>query len=413
MKKLFFSDEEKNNEKETERLNDNEIEELINNKPCFPCLLNGNDKGGIESNLNCLKRIPKEKIIFYKENKKEDLEIKSDKSNISKINEIFFGNIFMPEIFSELIFSSELKNISCEKNSFTYQITKYKLLSININEEDLSFSENYINEFNEISKCEESDEEKANKIEKIFKRTGFFIPLKIYLGGIFSYKNENSKTVEKQEKKISTNFIDLCVNLTNNFFFGNKNSYNNIKIIGGDVNNYDKEKWIKTINLENSNVIEYSNLISSQNILSLDLRNKLKKPLQMIEEKYEMRKLYFEQIDELKRQKLDVINKENYENFDVGIQQEYNKPKIYLETMKIFVETSYSEMWKTKIFEKKFNDIIVGFKIIGNRTENYYNGKWTIMNNPILSKEIKIKFVSQFYRAINYKLYVYLMKTPQ
>ena len=413
MKKLFFSDEEKNNEKETERLNDNEIEELINNKPCFPCLLNGNDKGGIESNLNCLKRIPKEKIIFYKENKKEDLEIKSDKSNISKINEIFFGNIFMPEIFSELIFSSKLKNISCEKNSFTYQITKYKLLSININEEDLSFNEKYINEFNEISKCEESDEEKANKIEKIFKRTGFFIPLKIYLGGIFSYKNENSKTVEKQEKKNSTNLIDLCVNLTNNFFFGNKNSYNNIKIIGGDVNNYDKEKWIKTINLENSNVIEYSNLISSQNILSLDLRNKLKKPLQMIEEKYEMRKLYFEQIDELKSQKLDVINKENYENFDVGIQQECNKPKIYLETMKIFVETSYFEMWKTKIFEKKFNDIIVGFKIIGNRTENYYNGKWTIMNNPILSKEIKIKFVSQFYRAINYKLYVYLMKTPQ
>ena len=413
MKNLFFSDEEKNNEKETERLNDNEIEELINNKPCFPCLLNGNDKGGIESNLNCLKRIPKEKIIFYKENKKEDLEIKSDKSNISKINEIFFGKIFMPEIFSELIFSSELKNISCEKNSFTYQITKYKLLSININEEDLSFSEKYINEFNEISKCEESDEEKANKIEKIFKRTGFFIPLKIYLGGIFSYKNENSKTVEKQEKKNSMDFFDLCVNLTNNFFFGNKNSYNNIKIIGGDVNNYDKEKWIKTINLENSNVIEYSNLISSQNILSLDLRNKLKKPLQMIEEKYEMRKLYFEQIDELKSQKLDVINKENYENFEVGIQQECNKPKIYLETMKILVDTSYFEMWKTKIFEKKFNDIIVGFKIIGNRTENYYNGKWTIMNNPILSKEIKIKFVSQIYRAINYKLYVYLMKTPQ
>ena len=413
MKKLFFSDEEKNNEKETERLNDNEIEELINNKPCFPCLLNGNDKGGIESNLNCLKRIPKEKIIFYKENKKENLEIKSDKSNISKINEIFFGNIFMPEIFSELIFSSELKNISCEKNSFTYQIRKYKLLSININEEDLSFSEKYINEFNENSKCEESDEEKANKIEKIFKRTGFFIPLKIYLGGIFSYKNENSKTVEKQEKKNSMNFIDLCVDFTNNFFYGNKNSYNNIKIIGGDVNNYDKEKWIKTINLENSNVIEYSNLISSQNILSLDLRNKLKKPLQMIEEKYEMRKLYFEQIDELKSQKLDVINKENYENFEVGIQQECNKPKIYLETMKIFVDTSYFEMWKTKIFEKKFNDIIVGFKIIGNRTENYYNGKWTIMNNPILSKEIKIKFVSQFYRAINYKLYVYLMKTPQ
>ena len=36
MKRLFFSDEEKNeNGKGTEKLNDNEIEELINNKPFF------------------------------------------------------------------------------------------------------------------------------------------------------------------------------------------------------------------------------------------------------------------------------------------------------------------------------------------------------------------------------------------
>ena len=415
MKRLFFSDEEKNdNGKGTEKLNDNEIEELINNKPCFPCLLNGSDKGEIESNLNCLKRIPKEKIIFYKENKKEDLEITSDKNNLSKISAIFSGNIFLPEIFCELVFNSELQNISGEKNSYIYQITKYKLLSININEEDLSFNEKFINEFEEISKSDESDEEKANNIENIFKRTGFYIPLKIYLGGIFSYKNENSKTVEKQNKENSINLIDYCGGLLKNYFFSNnKNSYNDIKIIGGDVHNFDREKWIKTINLENSNVIEYSNLISSQNILSLELRNKLKKPLQMIEEKYDMRKCYFEKVDELKNQKFDFMNKESYENFDTGIQQECYKPKIYLKTIKIFVDASYFQMWKTKILEKKFNDIIVGFKIIGNRKENYYNGKWTILNNPILSKEIKIKFVSQFYRAINYILELYLMKTPQ
>ena len=122
----------------------------------------------------------------------------------------------------------------------------------------------------------------------------------------------------------------------------------------------------------------------------------------MIEEKYDMRKCYFEKVDELKNQKFDFMNKESYENFDTGIQQECYKPKIYLKTIKIFVDASYILMWKTKILEKKFNDIIVGFKIIGNRKENIYNGKWTILNNPILSKEIKIKFVSQFYRAINY-----------
>ena len=63
-----------------------------------------------------------------------------------------------------------------------------------------------------------------------------------------------------------------------------------------------------------------------------------------------------------------------------------------------------------KIFIQEYNKNVIN---IGNRKENYYNGKWTILNNPILSKEIKIKFVSQFYRAINYILELYLMKTPQ
>ena len=35
----------------------------------------------------------------------------------------------------------------------------------------------------------------------------------------------------------------------------------------------------------------------------------------MIEEKYDMRKCYFEQVDELKNQKFDFMNKENYEIF--------------------------------------------------------------------------------------------------
>ena len=387
MKNQFFSDIEINdNEKEIEKLNVNEIEELLNNKPfsIFPHLLNGNNNGEIELNLNCLKRIPKEKINFYKEKQKEDLEITSDKNNISKIKELFFNNIFISEIFSVLFFNKELENISEEKNSYIYQITKYKLLSININQEDLSFNDKYINEFEEISNSDESDEEKANKIENIFRRTGFYIPLKIYLGGIFSYKNENSNSDK-----------------------------NNIKIIGGDTHNYNKEKWIKTINLENSIVIEYANIISSQNILSYELRNKLIKPIRMIEEKYDMRKCYFEQIEELKNKKFDCVNKEDYGDFSIGIQQECNKPKIYLEKIKIFFDASYFKMWKTENFEKKFNDIIVGFKIIGNRKENYYNGKWTILNNPILSKELKIQIVSQIYRAINYILEVYLMGTPK
>ena len=70
-------------------------------------------------------------------------------------------------------------------------------------------------------------------------------------------------------------------------------------------------------------------------------------------------------------------------------------------------------MWQTEILNERFKDIIVGLKIIGNRDNNDYNGEWTIMNNPILSHDLKIKFESRWLRKINYIIEVYLMIEPK
>ena len=403
-------------------LNYEDIEYIYKNKLCFPCLLNVNANGELESNLNCLKKISKYDINFKIENQREELELKCDINNNIKSENTYSKSILIPEIFCEFLFNNELNKISEETFFSTYQITKFKLLSININKENLSFNDNINKEFNEISNSYDSDEEKAKKIENIFRETGFRIPLKIYLGGSYIYKYEKSKFSEiingKDNFEIKLNNIKLTgkedFKNEKHYDFENRNSYKNVKIIGGDSLIYDKEQWIKTINLENSNVIEYSNIINTENILSLELRNKLRRPLQMIAEKYNKRFSYLKTVNELKKNKIKLLNISKYTDFETGNTKENNHdPHIYLKQFHVSVEASLIDMYTTYNLNENFKDIIVGLKIIGNRKDNDYNGEWTIMNNPILSHDLKIKFESRFVRKINYIIKVYLMETPK
>ena len=392
----------------------------IKQKPLFPCVLTSNEKGVFESNLNCLKKIPLDKVVYRKEDDFTKLEIRSSEKNRSIQNIMISNDIRC--VYNEANFKGELKNILGEEIDTIYHVGNYKLYSFSINEEDLAFNDKYINELNEISKTKISDKEKASKIEDIFKRTGFFIPLKIYIGGIFSYQNETklNNTDKEEKEKYSLNVQKGLLgnenDFSNSYLKKNKakNSSKKIKIIGGDIFKEDLEEWKKTVKLDNANIIEYSNLISSKDIIPLELKKELEKPLQLVEEKYAIRKKYFDRIHSLKEKKYNLINKQNYGNFEEGELEECKnryEPEIYVEKFKFFGDKSFF-YWTTEYFEKSFKDLIVGFKIIGTRKDNYYNGQWTIMNNPILSHDIKIQFVSQFYRVEKFLIEVYLMKTP-
>ena len=182
----------------------------------------------------------------------------------------------------------------------------------------------------------------------------------------------------------------------------------NTQIIGGDKNEKNFEKWTQSVEISNSNIIECTNIIEAKNILPNELKDKLKKPLQLVEEKYLKRRKYFQYINSLKDIELNV--KKGYNDISKGICKEGNIPEIYKKEIYVYGDKSFG--YTKKIISEAFEDIIVGFKIISKRDDDY-NGEWDIKFNPLLKKEINISFESQFLRVEKYMLYVYLMKFPE
>ena len=138
------------------------------------------------------------------------------------------------------------------------------------------------------------------------------------------------------------------------------------------------------------------------------LKEKLKKPLQLVKEKYLKRTKYIEYINSLKDIKLG--EKKGYNDFSKGICKESNIPEVYKKEIYCYGDKSFG--YTTKIISESFDDIIVGFNIISKRDDEF-NGEWDIEFNPLLKKEIKITFVSQFIRVEKYMIYIYLMKFPE
>ena len=195
------------------------------------------------------------------------------------------------------------KSIQDKRDEDNTIMGKYKLYSFNINEEYLSFKQNFIDKFNIMAKDNSSDEIKAKEIDKIFENFGYYIPLKIYIGGLF-LKNSSEKTIGG----LSASLIGLNKKMDFNeeLKFKSKVEFSsdseitkifineNTIIIGGDTTEKDLEKWTKSIEISNSNVIEYTNIIEAKNILPNELKQKLKIPLQLVEEKYLARKEYIQ-----------------------------------------------------------------------------------------------------------------------
>ena len=65
---------------------------------------------------------------------------------------------------------------------------------------------------------------------------------------------------------------------------------------------------------------------------------------------------------------------------------------------------------KKKNFEKIFDDIIVGLKIIDNWKDNT-NGEFTLQD-PILKKNILITFDGKILRDISFDIEIFLLKNP-
>ena len=230
-----------------------ELQAFINEKPVFPCLLiSKDDNGKIESNMNCLNDIDIDKIKAIKEDSFEIVKRK----DIINTQMIDFSNyqFDISVIHNNANFLKNVKNKQKKMNKDNTIIGKYKLYSFNINEEDLSFKKNFIDKFNIIANDNSSDKDKAKEIDEIFETYGYYIPLKIYIGGLFlnNYNKENirglrdslfhlNKKLEYNQNKEELQFkseVDFSSDNEITKIFINENT----KIIGGDRTEKNLEK---------------------------------------------------------------------------------------------------------------------------------------------------------------------------
>ena len=149
----------------------------------------------IDRNNYCLNQIPKNKLKIYQENKTsiEELENKENKEIIND-DEISLGlKVFKQDINFKFGLNKNL-NIKHEKSAI---VVKRILYTISINEEeDITFNSKFIEKIEKLIELKCSDQQKTEELEKIVQNTGLYIPLKMNIGGLYTFNTEkiNKKT---------------------------------------------------------------------------------------------------------------------------------------------------------------------------------------------------------------------------
>ena len=114
-------------------------------------------------------------------------------------------------------------------------------------------------------------------------------------------KNKN----RAEDNKDDNNNINVNIDINNKEIDKAKyDKYKEItKVLGGDrekIKDNSYGEWIKSITIDNCQIIEYGNLQKITNIISNDIKFILRRPLEIVELKYERRKAYCEFMESLK-----------------------------------------------------------------------------------------------------------------
>ena len=163
--------------------------------------------------------------------------------------------------------------------------------------------------------------------------------------------------------------------------------------------NQNYEDWLKTVNIKNSNFIQYSEFREIFDFLNDDLKKQLSKPIDIIKKKYKKRISYAKIIEQLKITKGEQLFLDDIDYEDL--------PEIYDDVIYVKKEKSLFGSVEAEV-QKSYNDIIIGLKINSGQEKN----GTPIFKSPILKKEINIKFKSNFCCPLKYEIKVYLMKYP-
>lgn len=388
----------------------------------FPCLLKANSKGEVESFNSCLNEIPKENFIFKEENKFSSNECEANSSIIDDTDYSLGISVLLND--SKFNFLSGNPEKIKENFSSKSILIKKKLYSISIREEDISINNNYKNKLEKIANRKDLNiYQKAEQLDGLLKDSGFLVPLKAYIGGLYSLNCENLK--ESQKKEILSN-IDIELNVSEKSFddknekdrkkiFANSKTFSQINLfkIGGNTNKSFKE-WIEDIDLKNSNIIEYTELRGIDSFIDDEIKKLLEKPIKIVWEKYRKRQNYIKVIEELKdytyKGKKHYSFRNRSDNVKLGICDK-NYPGIYVDSKESFyLDSQFLSIVTKKVFWTS-KDIIVGIEII-NKCEKAEYGHFSF-RSPILSKEVDIFFESSRGEALKFDINIYLMPKPK
>ena len=185
-------------------------------------------------------------------------------------------------------------------------------------------------------------------------------------------------------------------------------SFKKVSIIGGDIKKSDFNEWIASLTLENSDITGYSNIIPVTDLLDNEIKNKMLKPLKLLENKNNKRKRYIKIIEDLKKRINSLWKKEKVRGNDGDGLVKEESDLIYAKTFK--VEKKWTPLTVEYDFREPFTDLIVGWKITNLKD---HNGEWTLQENPLLQYKMDAHFKSDLSRGISYEITIYLMKYPE
>lgn len=395
----------------------NEIKSFFEKNRVLPCFLKVDSEGVFSPYTGGFEEIPIEKLHFLEEKRFSNEEFSSELSfeNGSTLNINSFLDVSL--FHSDAVFEETMKKMLKSFSKQKYFVGKYILYSISIDPDDVHFTNHISQEISQLAEDNNKNpDDKAKELDSIIKSYGFYIPLKIYIGGMFSMKKSDSSTNSKGIFKSFFSWfqktpaveVENKLNATNTNYLNEIFKSRSINIKGGDISARTYDDWEKTINISNSFIIGYENLKNFHELIKYNIRNKLSSSLKIIDEKYEERKQFFQIIENLKDNK-EFVEKGNA-SIKVGICDEKKIPKIIhqkFDAQGDFI--SFSRRYDQ--INQSFSDIIVGYYINCCWADGT-NGAWFIKENPLLKTRIDISFTSQFFRGQRFELFVYLMKFP-
>ena len=373
----------------------------------IPCIIkSSDDNNNIERNNKYLNKIPRNKLTINKENISSIKEVENKENNsIINDDEISLGLTVLKKGGDIKFGLNKNQTTNYEKSSI---VAKRILYSISIDEEeDISFNASFLEKIEKIAKLECSDEQKAEELLKIIQNIGLYIPLKMYIGGLYRFNTEKMNKEEKKEflSEVSAqaNMEEFLVEMKSAFHHkkGEEKSFDFLRrsssCIGGEMSK-DYQEWIKTVKIDNSDFIQYSQFREIFDFLNEDLKKQLSIPINIIKKKYKRKINYMKIFEQLKNNKGEQLFLEDDEDL----------PEIYRD--RISFKKTYEKFKSNDVeVKKKYNDIIIGLKI---HSLKQFNGT-PIFDNPLLKNEINIKFEPTLLCDMNYVIKVYLMKYPE